>query len=206
VIAYIIQGIGYGFAAAVQPGAFQTYIFSQTLERGWRRTLPSALAPLVSDGLVIALVLLVLSQVPPWFQSGLCFAGGLFVLYLAYGSFVAWRGRTTVADIEDGPRRQSLLKAAIMNLLSPGPYVYWSLVAGPILLAGWRLAPANGLGFLLGFYGTMIATLGGLILLFGTARRLGPKVNHALLGISALALTVFGLYQLWLGVSGLSGG
>jgi len=32
------------------------------------------------------------------------------------------------------------------------------------------------------------------------AARVGPKVNRALLGISAIALVCFGLYQLWLGV------
>jgi hypothetical protein len=29
---------------------------------------------------------------------------------------------------------------------------------------------------------------------------LGPKINRALLGISAIALFSFGLYQLWLGI------
>ncbi|MBK7455571.1 MAG: hypothetical protein IPJ46_18150 [Anaerolineales bacterium] len=43
------SGIGYGLAAASQPGPFQTYLISQTLTRGWKRTLPAALAPLVSD-------------------------------------------------------------------------------------------------------------------------------------------------------------
>jgi hypothetical protein len=69
------------------------------------------------------------------------------------------------------------------------------------LVAGWREAPTNGVGFLFGFYLAFALTLAGLILLFGTARQLGPKVNRALLGISALALLGFGLYQLWLGVS-----
>ncbi|MBN1813281.1 MAG: lysine transporter LysE, partial [Anaerolineae bacterium] len=63
-------------------------------------------------------------------------------------------------------------------------------------------APANGVGFLAGFYVAMVASLGGIILLFAAARRLGPRVNRALLGISAVALACFGLRQLWLGISG----
>jgi hypothetical protein len=74
------------------------------------------------------------------------------------------------------------------------------------LLAGWRRSPANGIGFLVGFYVAIVASLGGIILLFGTARQLGPKVNRALLGVSAVALFGFGLYQLWLGLSGLHAG
>ena len=34
-LSYLIFGITYAFAAAVQPGPFQTYIISQTLNRGW---------------------------------------------------------------------------------------------------------------------------------------------------------------------------
>jgi threonine/homoserine/homoserine lactone efflux protein len=200
-LAYLIQGIGYGFAAAVQPGPFQTYLISQTLSKGWRLTLPAALAPLISDGPIIVLALVVLSQVPLWFQRFLYIAGGLFILYLAYSAFVAWRNYDKSGVVTDSSGRQSVVKAAMMLALSPGPYIYWSLVTGPILLAGWREAPANGLGFLVSFYATIVLSLGGIIVMFGTARQLGPKVNRALLGVSAITLVCFGLYQLWLGVA-----
>ena len=39
---YLILGMTYAFAAAVQPGPLQTYLISQTLSHGWRRTLPAA--------------------------------------------------------------------------------------------------------------------------------------------------------------------
>jgi len=201
-LAYLIQGIGYGFAAAVQPGPFQTYLISQTLSKGWRLTLPAALAPLISDGPIIVVALVVLSQVPLWFQRFLYIAGGLFILYLAYSAFVAWRNYDKSGVVTDSSGRQSVVKAAMMVALSPGPYIYWSLVTGPILLTGWREAPANGLGFLVSFYATIVLSLSGIIVMFGTARQLGPKVNRALLGASAITLVCFGLYQLWLGVAG----
>jgi threonine/homoserine/homoserine lactone efflux protein len=61
---YLIQEIGYGFAAAMQPRPFQAYIISRALSCGWRRALPMAPAPLVSHGPSIALVSLVLNQAP----------------------------------------------------------------------------------------------------------------------------------------------
>jgi len=198
--AYLIQGIGYGFAAAVQPGPFQTYLISQTLSKGWRQTLPAALAPLMSDGPIIILTLVVLSYVPVWFQRFLYIAGGLFILYLAYSPFVACRNFDEAGVVTHSASRQSVVRAAVMNALSPGPYIYWSLVTGPILLAGWRQAPVNGLGFLVSFYATIVLSLSGTIVVFGTARRFGPKVNRVLLGVSAIALAGFGLYQLWLGL------
>jgi threonine/homoserine/homoserine lactone efflux protein len=201
-LGYILQGLGYGFTAAVQPGPFQTYVLSQALNRGWRRALPMALAPLLSDGPIITLMLLVLSQVPDWLQRFLHIASGLFILYLAWGAFQAWRTFDADAPLEVTPPQQSLLRAALMNMISPGPYIFWSLVTGPILLEGWREAPANGIGFLTGFYAAMIACLAALILIFGLAKHLGPKVNRILLGISVIALTGFGLYQLTRGLAG----
>ena len=197
---YIVQGMGYGFAAAVQPGPFQTYIISQTLTRGWKRTLPAALAPLISDGPIIALCLLVLSQIPIWLQRSLYIAGGSFILYLAYGAYRSWKDFDPNIPTADPGTQQSVLKAALMNALSPSPYIYWSLVTGPILLRGWREMPIYGVGFLGGFYVTIVSSLLAIILVFGTAARLGPKVNRILLGISAIALFCFGLYQLWQGV------
>jgi threonine/homoserine/homoserine lactone efflux protein len=197
---YIIQGIGYGFSAAVVPGPFQTFIISQSLTRGWKKTLIAALAPLVSDGPIIALCLLILNQIPVWFERVLYIAGGLFILYLAFGAYKAWRDfDVNISNLESSPQ-QSLPKAVLMNFLSPGPYIYWSLVTGPILLKGWRETPINGIGFMAGFYVTMVSSLMGIILLFGLARELGPKVNRVLIGISAVALFGFGLYQLWLGI------
>jgi len=197
---YIIQGIGYGFAAAVQPGPFQTYLISQTLSKGWKRTLPAALAPLISDGPIIVLCLLVLSQVPAWLQRFLYIAGGLFILHLASGAYKSWKNfELNISSTESGTHR-GVLRAALINMLNPNPYIYWTLVTGPILLTGWRETPINGVGFLAGFYVTMILCLGMMIIVFGSARQLGPKVNRALLGISAVALFCFGLIQLWKGM------
>ena len=50
------------------------------------------------------------------------------------------------------------------------------------------------------FVRTSVSGIG--LLLFGTAAKLGPRVNRALLGLSVIALLGFGLYQLWLGMTG----
>ena len=197
---YIVQGVAYGFAAAVQPGPLQTYLITQALLKGWRRTLLAAFAPLLSDGPIIVLCLLVISQVPPWLQRFLYVAGGLFVLFLAYQAYRSWRDFNLQLQTVTHSTQQSLLQAALVNLLAPGPYLFWSLVTGPILLSGWREAPIYGMSFLAGFYLTMILILEAIIVLFGAARQFGPGVSRVLLGVSAVALLCFGLYQLWMGI------
>ena len=197
---YLLQGIGFGFAAASQPGPLQTYLITQSLTRGWKRALPTALAPLISDGPIILLCILVLSQVPDWLQKILYIVGGLFVLYIAYGTYKAWREFHEYQTQPEIPSHQTIFKAALTNALSPGAYIFWTLVTGPILVRGWREAPINGIGFLAGFYVTMVASLAAIIIVFGVAGKFGNKFNRALLGISTIALFCFGLYQLWLGL------
>ena len=197
---YILQGIGFGFAAASQPGPFQTYLISQALTRGWKRTLPAALAPLISDGPIILICVLVLSQFPDWLQRVMYIAGGSFILYLAYGAFKSWKNYDEAIAIPDVASHQTILKAAMTNALSPGTYIFWTLVTGPILLKGWRETPINGIGFLVGFYVTLVAGLAAVILFFGISQKLGPQFNRIMLWVSAIALFFFGFYQLKLGI------
>ncbi|MFN8435752.1 MAG: LysE family transporter [Anaerolineales bacterium] len=196
---YVIQGIGFGFAAASQIGPFQTFLISQALTRGWKRALPGAFAPFLSDGPIILLSVLVLSQLPDWAQRVMYILGGIFVLYLAYGSYKSWRNFDETLAHPELSGQQTILKAAMTNALSPGAYLFWMFVTGPILVQGWRETPINGLGLLIGFYTTFIICLIAMIIVFGAASRLGPKLNRTLLGLSCIVLFGFGLFQLWKG-------
>jgi threonine/homoserine/homoserine lactone efflux protein len=201
-VAFLLQGLTLGLSAAVSPGPFQAFLLSQTTRNGWRRTLPAALAPLLSDGPIILLVLLLLTQLPAGFLQIIQIGGGLFLLYLAWGAGRNfWRG-AAVAPQERGGQTQNFLKAALINSLSPGPYIFWGVLAGPIFLQGWRMAPAVGLSFMIGFYAALIGGFAAFILLFATASQLGPRVARWLNGLSAVALFLFGLYQLGQGFSG----
>jgi threonine/homoserine/homoserine lactone efflux protein len=199
-LSFLLQGLTLGFAAGAQPGPFQAYLISQTLSQGWRRVWIAAFAPLLSDGPIVALVLLVLSQVPDWFQRVLQIVGGAFVLYLAWGAFKAWKSFTPDEETPPQSGPQSLLHAALMNALSPGPYLFWSLVIGPLIVTAWRESPSNALSVVIAFYCAMIGLNIGVVILFGQAARFGNQVRKAMLGFSALALAGFGAYQLWQGI------
>ena len=197
---YLLQGLGYGGAAAAQPGPFQAYLLSQTLKNGLRRTLVAALAPLMSDGPIVLLVLLVLTQVPDWFVSALRFGGGFFLLFLAYRAYrTAKMMADTAVHLPTPQKRQSIREAALMNMLSPNAYLFWSTIAGPIFLEGWRQAPSHGLAFMLGFYGALVGGFMGFVVLFGLLGQAKQRLNRVLGMVSAMALFGFGLYQIWLG-------
>lgn len=199
-LTFLLQGLTLGFAAGAQPGPLQTYLISQALSQGWRRTWIAAFGPLVSDGPIVALVLLVLSQIPDWFQRVLQIVGGLFVLYLAWSAYKAWQSFAPDADSPPQIRPHSLLRAALMNVLSPGPYLFWSLAIGPLVVTTWRESSADALTIVIGFYFAMIGLNTAIVFLFGQAARFGNQARKAMLGLSALALAGFGLYQLWQGI------
>jgi threonine/homoserine/homoserine lactone efflux protein len=194
---FFLRGLPFGLTAAVMPGPYQLFLFSEAAQHGWRKTWPLAFVPLLSDGPVILIVFAILSQVPDWFLTVLKIVGGLFILYLAYGAFRASNQQLTLSEAKPA---QGLLKGIFMNFFNPNPWIFWSLTGVPILLEGFRQTANHGVSFIAGFYAAMIPTLLALVVIFATAAYLGPKVNQTLQKVAALALAGFGIYQLIQGV------
>lgn len=202
---YLLQGATLGLSATANPGPFQAFLLTQALQNGWRRTLPASLAPLVTDGPIIALVLLILTQTPGWFLTTLRLLGGLFILYLAWGTFLALNEPAAAPNSAADAVQLSFAKAMVMNALSPGPYLFWGIIAGPIVIDAWGQSPGLSISFVVGFYTAFCSSLAVFIILTATARRLGGQVSRILLAGSGLALLAFGLYQLWTGLTELLG-
>jgi threonine/homoserine/homoserine lactone efflux protein len=201
----LVPALGFGVVAGLMPGPLQTFLLLKTLERGFRGGLWIVLAPLLSDGPVIAVCLLVLSRAGEGWLRGLSLAGGLFLLYLARESWQTLR-RETAADarlqaVASRHRGPALLtRAALINVLGPGPWLFWGTVTGPILIQLWRASPARGVAFLALFYGTLIALLVVQLLLFAYARRLGPRIARAGTWLGIVLLAVFAVLLLLFGI------
>ena len=196
------QGITLGFTAAASPGPFQAFLLSRAARLGIRRAVPLALAPLVSDVPVVAVVLVALTHVPAGFLRVLEGAGGLLLLWLAAGAF-----RTAgepAAAAAGGPARPGgdFARAVLVNATGPGPWVFWSTVCGPILADAWRSSRAGAVAFLAGFYGLLVGGKAVLVVAFGLAGRIGPRTARALALGSAAAMAAMGALQLWRAVTG----
>jgi threonine/homoserine/homoserine lactone efflux protein len=203
-LAYLITGAMYGFAAAVSPGPLSMFLMSQAVSKGWKKALPVAFSPLLTDGPVALLVLAVLSQVPANLVVYLRILGGLLLLYLAGEAWKSWRTFKPEAETSAGSGPGSLMRAMLINWLNPNPYIGWSIILGPMVLSGWNKSPANGVAVLLGFYSTIVLVMICMIFLFAAAKNLGPRVRRNLIGLSSVALAALGIYQLWLGASALA--
>lgn len=200
-ITFLIKAATIGFSAGVTPGPLQAVFLSYAIKGGWKKALPAAFAPIVSDGPVIILVLLVLNNLPGSFLRFLQIGGGLFLLYLAWDSYRAFRQFREVEEVSDTKGLQTLIKATLMNLLAPGPWLFWSLINGPNLLEAWAISPWWGVGYVICFYGVFILSNIALILMFSSMRKMGEQVRKGLLLVSAIVLGGYALYQLFQGLA-----
>jgi threonine/homoserine/homoserine lactone efflux protein len=202
----MVRGTSIGFSAGMTPGPLQAYLLSTTLNLGWKRSLPIVLSPLITDIPIIFVCVFLLGALPPLFITAIQLVGGLFVLWLAWGSYQSWRkGATLAADDDESakPATNPLPRAMMMNLLSPGPYIFWTLINGPLLIQALNNSLLHAAAFMFSFYGTFLALLAGMVIIFGRVGSLNPQVTRRLILFSAIVMALFGLSLLWQAVSGL---
>jgi threonine/homoserine/homoserine lactone efflux protein len=192
----ILLGGGFAFAAVAQPGPLQAFLLARVAAVGWRRVLPAALSPLVSDGPIACTILLVLQHVPATALRLLQAAGGVLLLWLAWSALRQWKAAADNVSHQDASAPRTLLQAVAVNFLNPGPYLGWSLILGPEVLKAWSRGPAFAVVLVAAFYVTMVTMLGAIIIVFGATRWLGARGQRLLLLLSALALAVLGIYRL----------
>ena len=226
---FYLQGIALGLSAAATPGPLQSFLISQTLLGGWRSGIMVAFAPLISDPLIVFVIVFLLEQMPDSMINVIGILGGLFALYTAFGIYRQWKTTfsKTDADGESGTGTREDLqyelnsnslnnlrdylgigaKGVVMNILSPGLYLFWFFITGPILLSALEDSLLEGFSFLFGFYFMMITGLLVIVFVFNFSRRFGPKVIRILTLISIIILVIFavilitqGLYRLTLSI------
>jgi threonine/homoserine/homoserine lactone efflux protein len=201
-LTFFLQGAALGLASGASPGPYQTFMISESLSGGWRRAAPIAFAPLITDLPIILFSLFVLNLLPSYFLRIISVAGGLFVFYLAWGLWRNWRAGAGQSFNQPTEPSHGLRKGVLVNFLSPGPYLFWGLVNGPILLDALHQSYLHAAAFLVGFYGVFISFMLGLALLFAQARRLGPRVVRLLLLVSIIILVIFGVILIKEGIWG----
>ncbi|MEO1645368.1 MAG: LysE family transporter, partial [Chloroflexota bacterium] len=196
----ILPSISLGLSATSIPGPLQAYLLNITLNYGWRRGLLVILSPLITDGPIIFVTVFVLQQIPEWAIQSIRAAGGLLLLWIAWG---AWQQLQSGAEFtakskntdDDTPADDAPLRilgtAAAMNLLSPGPYLFWSTVTGPLLVEALAISPLAAIGMLLGFYGTFLGGMSVLVFVFNQLGSVDQRTTQAILVITIGLLVWF---------------
>ena len=196
-VEYLALGGGFAFAAAIQPGPLQAFLLSKVASVGWKRTLPAAVAPVISDVPIALLMLVLLHSVAHGFESTLRGVGGIVLLYFSVRAFMDWRSPGTGAGDDDTAGPRTLVQAVLVNVVNPGPYIGWSLVLGPVVVQQWPAHPQNAIALIVSFYVVMVFSLAVFITVLGTTAFLGPRGRRSLLLASSAALAALGCYSIF---------
>ena len=163
VIQNALLGGGFAFGAAVQPGPLQAFLVARVMETGWRRTLPACLSPLLSDGPIALVVLLVLGRLSVPAQHLLRVAGGGLLLFFAWKALEQWRrpGAGALAAWRQEPASAVALVVAFYGVMV-ATLAAFVLAVGSVRLFGSRAQKA-----LLGVSAFVLAALGAFLVVTG---------------------------------------
>lgn len=195
----LLLGLTLGAGAGISPGPLLVLVITSALRGGWRAGVLASLAPLVSDAIVVAGVLLALQRLPDRALPLLAVAGGLFLLWTAWHTIRESGGASLEVSAQEQRRvgRQALWQAGLLNLLSPHPWLFWATVLGPLTLKSWREDSAGALWLVLGFYVALVAAKAVVALAVASGRhRLGDRAYRRLLVGAGVLLAIIGLLVL----------
>jgi threonine/homoserine/homoserine lactone efflux protein len=184
-----------GLAAGLSPGPLFTMVLSSTLERGFAAGLRIAVAPLLTDTLMLAVVTVLLSHLTETVLRGAGLVGGAVVCWIGVqtlrASFQPPPGSAPAKGAATAAR--DLWRGAAVNMLNPHAWLFWVTVGGPIVARTWPESPLTAGGFFLLFETFIVGSKIALAWVVARARqRIQGGAYPWVLRILALALLAFG--------------
>jgi threonine/homoserine/homoserine lactone efflux protein len=194
-VTYLLLGISLGFSAGISPGPLLTLVITRTLAHGLGAGLRVALAPLVTDAPIILLCVLLFTALPTWLEAAVTAAGGLFLIYLGVETFLSARHATLQASPDaQAVASTDLWHGALVNALSPHPWLFWITLGAPTLTRAWQAGPLSAFAFLLGFYALLVGGKIAVAFAVESGRRfLSDAWYRRVLAATGLLLCLFGL-------------
>lgn len=190
---FFLSALSFGLAAGLKPGPLGVIVIQQALSRGLLAGMRASLAPLITDGPIIitALWLLPLFKSIELFAAVLHVVGGAYLLWLSARMFRVNDISLTAKLRSEG----SLATAVKVNLLNPGPYLFWFTVGGNYIIRGSAI---ESLVFVVTAIGALIAAKVAVAVL---AVRFFPSLESPgyllTMKFFAGALLWFGLVSIW---------
>jgi threonine/homoserine/homoserine lactone efflux protein len=201
---FLGAGVVLGLSAGFSPGPLLAMVLSQTIRHGAREGIKIAAAPLLTDLPIILVSTFLLAKLSGAgaLLGGISILGGFFLLHMARETFRA-KMQDPAAAVADP---QSLRKGAMVNALSPYPYLFWLTVGAPTLLKGWKTGPSAAAAFVCGFYVCLVGSKVLLAVLAGRSKHLlGARTYSVLMRALAMLLVLFAvlLFRDGLGLLGI---
>lgn len=197
----LLAGLALGFASGVSPGPLLALVITTTLSMGLRKGLSVAIAPLITDVPIIVITLTVVSQVSGSVVAVLSICGAVVVAWFGYSTLRSVRTTELEALASAPTNAHPWRQGALVNVLNPAPWLFWSTVGAPLLVVTWRDSPSGAALFLLGFYVLLIGMKVVLAVGLASARhRINDYSYRIILAVAGALLMVFAVLLAYQGV------
>jgi len=193
----LFAGLSIGLGSGVAPGPLTGLAISTTLRSGLGSGLRIAIAPLISDSVIILLSLTLVTQLPDGAITVLGIVGGIVVA--AFGLEILWSAhKMSDTEVQMGSKKPPklqrlpvLAQGALINVLNPAPWIFWITAGSTILIGFWRESPTQAIVFLVAFYLTLVgAKVAIVITLAATRHRMSARTYRLILTASGILLLI----------------
>jgi threonine/homoserine/homoserine lactone efflux protein len=193
----LFAGLSIGLGSGVAPGPLTGLAISTTLRSGLGSGLRIAVAPLISDSIIIALSLTLVSQLPDGAITALGIVGAIVVA--AFGIEILWSAhKMRNTELDMGSQKTTKLmklpviaQGALLNFLNPAPWIFWITAGSTILIAFWRENPAQAIVFLFTFYLALVGAKVAIVVTLAASRhRMNARTYRLILTASGILLLI----------------
>ena len=196
-----------GTFAGLAPGPYTTMVAGTALEKGFKAGFILALTPLITDVVPMLFSALLLDRLGEVALTLLGIVGGAVVIVVGL-RFIRGHSKDTdappsteaQAPSDMGKRRQSALAGHVIasTLLNPSPWLFWLVIASPLLLRSWNRSPGEGLVFVCLIFLTNISTATSLAWIASHSRKLmNPDWQRRSLKVVGVTLILAGSFLCW---------
>lgn len=193
----LFTGLSIGLGSGVAPGPLTGLAISTTLRSGLGPGLRIAVAPLISDSVIILLSLTLVSQLPDVAITILGIVGAIVVA--AFGLEILWSAhKMRNSELDMGSQKPTrlqklpvLVQGALINFLNPAPWIFWITAGSTILIAFWRESPTQAFVFIFTFYFALVGAKVVIVFtLAASAHRMSARTYRLILTASGILLLV----------------
>jgi threonine/homoserine/homoserine lactone efflux protein len=193
----LFAGLSIGLGSGVAPGPLTGMAISTTLRSGLGAGLRIAIAPLISDSVIIVLSLTLVSQLPDGAITILGIVGAIVVA--AFGIEILWSAYNMgTTELDLGSQKPTKLiklpvvvQGALINFVNPAPWIFWITAGSTILIAFWRESPAQAVIFLFTFYLALVGAKVAIVFALAASRhRMNAQTYRLILTASGILLLV----------------
>lgn len=178
----LLLGAGMGVVGGMLPNPLQMIALTQVAMGRWGRAIFVLIVPpLLVDAILLIVTLLFSHFVPFGIIHYVAYAGGVLLIW--FGGHALWELRRKPQEMVGSSAAYTtvgVVIATLAELASPGTWIYWITIAGPILAEGrvrgfGHVVPFFA-GGLLGYYGAAIISTAILAWGVGLHKALKPKL------------------------------